>query len=204
MPVAPPIGPKSRPALPRRPLLAGALGLWPVLSRAAAPIERIAVPDPRRLIVDGTAIPCAIGAAGARAEKREGDKATPAGTFALREVLYRPDRVAPVQTALPCRALRPEDGWCDEPTHPAYNTPVTLPFAASHEELWREDHLYDVIAVIGYNDRPPVPGHGSAIFLHVAAPDYGPTLGCVSIALPALLEVLARCTPATVIEIAAS
>jgi len=173
-------------------------------ARAAEPLDRLRVPDRGRLLAGDLALRCSVGSAGARAGKREGDRATPAGTFALREVLYRPDRVAPVATALPCRALRREDGWCDEPSHPAYNRPVTLPFDASHEELWREDGLYDVIAVIGYNDDPPVPGLGSAIFLHVADPDYGPTLGCVSIARPALIELLGRCGPSTVIEIAPS
>ncbi|WP_338661834.1 L,D-transpeptidase family protein [Pararoseomonas sp. SCSIO 73927] len=176
----------------------------PFLARAAAGLERLVVPDRGQLVAGDLALRCAIGAAGARAEKREGDKASPAGVFPLREVLYRPDRVAPVQTALPCRALRPSDGWCDDAGRPEYNRPVTLPFDGSHEELWREDGLYDVIAVIGYNDSPPVPGLGSAIFLHVAAPDWGPTLGCVSIERPALVDLLARCGPGTTIEIAPS
>ena len=188
----------------RRALLGAALALGPTAARAQGTIGRILVPDARRLVVDGRDIPCAIGAAGARVEKREGDKASPAGIFRLREVFYRPDRVPAVRTALPCRAMRREDGWCDEPSHPLYNRPVTLPFAASHEEMWRDDHLYDLVVVIGYNDAPPVPGLGSAIFLHVAAPDFGPTLGCVSIALPELLELVARCGPGTTIEIAPS
>lgn len=188
----------------RRALLGGAIATTPAAAQAQQTIGRILVPDSRRLVVDGREIRCAIGASGARAEKREGDKASPAGTFPLREVFYRPDRVPAVRTALPCRAMRREDGWCDEPSHPLYNRPVTLPFEASHEEMWREDHLYDLVVVIGYNDAPPVPGRGSAIFLHVADPDYGPTLGCVSIALPALLELVARCGPGTTIAIAPS
>jgi L,D-peptidoglycan transpeptidase YkuD (ErfK/YbiS/YcfS/YnhG family) len=188
----------------RRALLGAAVTVASRAAKAETTIGRILVPDSRRLVVDGREIRCAIGATGARVEKREGDKASPAGIFPLREVLYRPDRVSTVRTALPCRAMRPEDGWCDEPSHPLYNRPVTLPFAASHEEMWRDDHLYDLVVIIGYNDAPPVPGRGSAIFLHVADPDYGPTLGCVSIALPALLEVVARCGSGTTIEIAPS
>lgn len=199
---------EASPASGRRPLLRSACGL--ALAAAARPalsgprLERILVPDRGRLLAGDLGLRCAIGAAGARVEKREGDKASPAGVFPLREVFYRPDRVPPVQTALPCRALRPGDGWCDDPGKPEYNRPVTLPFAGSHEELWREDGLYDVIAVIGYNDAPPVPGLGSAIFLHVAAPDWGPTLGCVAVELPALIELLGRCGPGTTIEIAPS
>ena len=133
---------------------------------------------------------CAIGPSGVTAEKREGDGATPVGCFLLRRVLYRPDRVEPPQSRLPSQALEPEDAWCDDPDDPAYNRPVRLPYAASHECLWREDRIYDVIVVLGHNDDPPLPGKGSAIFLHAARPDYGPTLGCVALALPDLLTVL--------------
>lgn len=139
----------------------------------------------------GRAWRCALGRGGIRSDKREGDGATPVGRFALRRLLYRSDRLATPLTALPVATIGPQDGWCDDPAHPAYNRPVTLPFAASHERLWRDDALYDVIVVLGHNDAPPVPGLGSAIFLHVARPDYGPTEGCVALALPDLLDLLA-------------
>jgi L,D-peptidoglycan transpeptidase YkuD (ErfK/YbiS/YcfS/YnhG family) len=126
-----------------------------------------------------------------RARKREGDGATPIGCWRLRRVLFRPDRLAPPRTILPVQALDPTDGWCDDPADPAYNRPVTLPHPASAEALWRGAGLYDVIVVLGHNDDPPVPGAGSAIFLHVARPDRGPTLGCVGLALPDLLALLA-------------
>ena len=136
--------------------------------------------------------PCALGKGGVRpeAEKREGDGATPLGRYPLRRVLYRPDRVSAPQTALEAAPLSPGDGWCDDPAHGAYNRPVRLPFAASHERLWRDDGIYDVIVVLGHNDDPPLAGKGSAVFLHVARADYAPTLGCVALALPELLEVL--------------
>ncbi len=54
--------------------------------------------------------------------------------------------------------------------------------------LWRADHVYDLIVPLGYNDDPVVPGKGSAIFMHVAKPDYAPTEGCVALALPDLLD----------------
>lgn len=146
---------------------------------------------------------CAIGPAGVTAHKREGDEATPAGSFPLRRVLYRPDRVEPPQTVLPTAALTPEDGWCDDPADPAYNQQVLLPHGASHERLWREDEIYDVIVILGHNDDPPVPGRGSAIFLHVARPDYAPTLGCVALALPDLLTVLRDAGPDSRIRIEA-
>ena len=95
------------------------------------------------------------------------------------------------------RALTPDDGWCDDPADERYNQHVKLPFAAGHERLWRADGLYDVVCVLGHNDRPPLPGQGSAIFLHVAAADYAPTEGCVALALADLLDVLNDCGPET-------
>lgn len=138
---------------------------------------------------------CALGPAGPRRDKREGDGATPVGCFPLREVLYRPDRLEPPAGGLPRRALTPEDGWCDDPADPAYNRPVRLPYGARAERLWREDAVYDVIVVIGHNDDPPVAGAGSAVFLHVARPGYRPTEGCVALALDDLLTVLAQARP---------
>ena len=147
----------------------------------------------RATLDDGRAFACAIGWGGtvAAEAKREGDGATPLGCWPLRRVLYRPDRGSPPATALPVTALTPEDGWCDDPAHAAYNTQVALPFAAGHEVLWRADGLYDIVAVLGHNDDPPVPGAGSAIFLHVMRPDGGPTAGCVALARPDLESVLA-------------
>ncbi len=140
---------------------------------------------------------CAIGPAGVTADKREGDGATPLGCFPLRRLLYRPDRLAQPETLLPVAPLTPEDGWCDDPNDPAYHTQVRLPFAASHERLWRDDSVYDAIVILGHNDDPPRPGAGSAIFLHVARDDYTPTQGCVALALPDLLTVLREAGPGT-------
>jgi L,D-peptidoglycan transpeptidase YkuD (ErfK/YbiS/YcfS/YnhG family) len=149
-----------------------------------------------------TAFRCAVGRGGVRTDKTEGDGATPVGCFALPLLLYRPDRVAPIPTALPVRPLRPQDGWCDDPAHAQYNQLIEQPFAASHESLWREDALYDVIIVIAYNMSPVVPGKGSAIFLHSARPDFTPTDGCIALTRTDLLAVAAACTLNCKIEIA--
>ena len=134
--------------------------------------------------------PCALGRGGVSEDKREGDGKTPLGVFTLRRVLYRADRRETPVTGLPVRAIRPDDGWCDDPTHGDYNTLVRLPFEATHEELWRNDSIYDVIVELGYNDRPPVPGLGSAIFLHLARPHFSPTEGCVAISRSAMDRIL--------------
>lgn len=146
---------------------------------------------------------CALGPAGvvAASHKREGDGATPLGIWPIREVLYRPDRGGPPATALPLRALAEHDGWCDAPDDPAYNRPVTLPYPASAEALWREDEVYDLIVVLGHNDDPPVPGLGSAIFLHIARPDYPPTQGCVALARNDLEGLLAMAVPGDALAI---
>jgi len=133
---------------------------------------------------------CAIGRGGVTRDKHEGDGATPAGCWTLRRVLYRPDRMAAPATILPSAALSPTDGWCDDADDPLYNQPVTLPYAGRHERLWREDGLYDLLVVLNHNETPTVAGRGSAIFLHVAAPGYAPTEGCVALALPDLMTLL--------------
>lgn len=144
---------------------------------------------------------CALGRAGIVAAKREGDGGTPAGTFALRRVLYRADRMAPPPTRFPLAEIAPGDGWCDDPGRPEYNRPVALPFAGSAERLWRDDPLYDAVVVIGHNDDPPVAGQGSAIFLHVARTDYAPTEGCVALVRDDLLALLADAVPGDAVRI---
>jgi L,D-peptidoglycan transpeptidase YkuD (ErfK/YbiS/YcfS/YnhG family) len=124
---------------------------------------------------------CALGRGGVRADKREGDGATPVGDLPLRRVLYRADRAPAPSCRVPVEPLSPHDGWCDDPAHPDYNRAVRLPHPARHERMWREDDVYDIVGVLGWNDAPVERGRGSAIFLHLARPDYAPTEGCVAL-----------------------
>ncbi len=153
------------------------------------------------LTMNGVTYKCAVGKGGIRANKKEGDKATPVGTFPIRRVFYRPDRIEKPDTPFETVALSKQDGWSDDLTRPEYNQLITLPYSGSHEELWREDHLYDVIVELGYNDDPPIPGKGSAIFMHVASETYSPTAGCIVLSLPDLLEILKKSTLETKISI---
>ena len=146
-----------------------------------------------RLIHGGRSYPCALGRSGIHAGKREGDGRTPAGEFALRYVLYRPDRMRRPKTALPVKPISLPDGWCDDARHSAYNQPVRLPIPASAERLRRSDHVYDLIVVIGHNDAPPIRGNGSAIFLHIAHWNLAPTAGCIALKRADLLAILAQC-----------
>ena len=138
--------------------------------------------------------------------KREGDGKSPVGSWPMRYVFYRPDRVARPETALPVIALSPDDGWSDDPASPDYNRHIKLPadgsYTASHEKLWRDDHVYDLIVVLGHNDDPPVPGAGSAIFMHIARDNYAGTEGCVALAQTDLFELLREAEPGSQVIIA--
>jgi L,D-peptidoglycan transpeptidase YkuD (ErfK/YbiS/YcfS/YnhG family) len=140
---------------------------------------------------------CALGRGGviAAADKREGDGATPLGVWPMRRVLYRPDRGAAPVTALPTAAIAPDDGWCDDAGDAAYNRPVSLPYPGRCERMWHQDGLYDIVVVLAHNDDPPVPGLGSAIFLHCASLDFKPTEGCVALAREDLEALLAQAAP---------
>lgn len=144
---------------------------------------------------------CALGRAGISALKREGDGATPAGCFLLRRLLYRRGRVMPPRSALPASAISSNDGWSDDPADRNYNRMIRLPSRRSAEELKRQDHLYDLILVMGYNDMPRVRGKGSAVFIHLARPGYQPTEGCIALSKRDLLALLRQAGPETLIEI---
>ena len=153
---------------------------------------------------DGDGAAVILGRGGVRGDKREGDGATPIGRFPLRLVYWRADRVAEPVTALPKQAIRPQDGWCDDPADAAYNRPVALPHPARHEKLWREDGVYDLILVIGHNDDPVVPGAGSAVFVHLTRPERTPTEGCVAFDEADLRRLLAAAAPGDFLTIIAA
>lgn len=138
----------------------------------------------------GETLRCALGAGGISAAKREGDGATPTGLLPIRRILWRADRGPRPATSLPAEPIAPDDGWCDDPADAAYNTAIRLPHPARHERLWRDDAVYDVIGVLGWNDAPVQRGRGSAIFLQVAWPGLAPTEGCVALPKAELLRLL--------------
>jgi L,D-peptidoglycan transpeptidase YkuD (ErfK/YbiS/YcfS/YnhG family) len=192
----------SSPPRPKRSRLFNYLS-YPVTSQQVIVVRRRpGQPSRGRLRFAGWSLPCALGKGGVSARKREGDGATPRGRFGLRGVWLRRDKGLPPALRLPARLTRPADGWCDDVRHPRYNRPVARPFAMSHEAMWREDHLYDVVVEIGWNDRPAIRGRGSAIFLHLARPGYAPTEGCVALSRSHMLRLLPHLTPRTRIDIA--
>ena len=161
--------------------------------------------DGRFSFPDGRTVPARLGRGGviAAQDKREGDGATPLGNWPMRRVFFRPDRMNAPRTGLQTVPLRLRDGWCDDPSSPLYNLPVTLPFPASHERLWRDDHVYDLIVELGYNDDSVRPAMGIAIFMHLQQPDGAPTEGCVALQQADLVDGLRRAGPGDVIRITA-
>lgn len=153
-------------------------------------MEKIIVKSLGKLYWQGKVFRCAIGKGGVSADKKEGDGATPVGCFFIREIFYRSDRISKPESVFPTREIVLDDGWCDDPKTPNYNKHVKLPCLASCESLWRDDNLYDIIAVLGYNDDPPIAGKGSAIFMHVARENYSSTAGCVALSLADLISIL--------------
>jgi len=154
------------------------------------------------LVAGGLALPVAIGRGGIKANKREGDGATPRGSFRLRRLWWRSDRHARPRTMLPARLIRKDDGWCEDPADRHYNQPVKVPAGSKADRLARADRLYDFIIELDHNTRPRVAGRGSAVFIHIARDGFGPTAGCVALTMPALRRLLAQLSPQTRIDIA--
>jgi L,D-peptidoglycan transpeptidase YkuD (ErfK/YbiS/YcfS/YnhG family) len=164
---------------------------------------RTAAGRPQRgwLTHDHNTIPVALGRSGIKANKREGDGATPHGIFHPLRLWWRPDRHPRPRTWLPVRAITPADGWCEDPADRNYNRPVRLDRDSGADRLNRDDHLYDYVIEIDQNTRPRVAGRGSAVFLHLARDNFGPTAGCVAMTRPDMLRLLARLGPQTKIVI---
>ena len=173
-----------------RPDLGGLLLTRLVVTRAARS-DRDAAPR-GRLRAGACTFVCAIGSGGIRHAKREGDGATPAGRFACLGGFFNPQRAPRPRTLLPLRAVKRDLGWCDDPQAPAYNRLLRLPSRFSHENLWREDGLYDLILVLDHNFSRRAKYRGSAIFLHCARPDFAPTAGCIALSPAAWRRLLPR------------
>jgi L,D-peptidoglycan transpeptidase YkuD (ErfK/YbiS/YcfS/YnhG family) len=133
------------------------------------------------LTYNDTTINCCLGRSGITAQKKEGDGATPTGKFRLLYGFFRKDRLKKPKSSLQFIQIKANDGWCDSPDDPKYNSLVKLPFDQSHEIMTRDDRLYDVCIVLDYNIDPCVSGMGSAIFFHQTSPELKPTEGCVAI-----------------------
>ncbi len=146
---------------------------------------------------------CALGQGGVhpQAQKHEGDGATPAGLYGLRRLFVRPDKLKNVATRLPVTQTQQNMGWCDDVGSNNYNQLISQPFEGSHETLWRDDDLYDLIVETTHNTAPIAKDAGSCIFMHVARDGLSPTRGCVALAKNDLLRLLENIGTDTLLRI---
>jgi L,D-peptidoglycan transpeptidase YkuD (ErfK/YbiS/YcfS/YnhG family) len=144
------------------------------------------------LVAGGAIFPCALGRSGIGTTKREGDGRTPRTALPLRSVFFRTDKLPRPRTMLPLRVITARDAWCDDASDRRYNRLIDRPPGEAEERLMRDDHLYDVIVELGWNDHPVMRGRGSAIFWHLARPGFTPTAGCVAVEGHVFAKVLPR------------
>ena len=126
-------------------------------------------------------------------DKVEGDLKTPKGRYCVTHGFYRPDKIKCPKSVIPFTPIEPHFGWCDASSHPFYNQKILKPFDASHEDLWRDDDVYDLILVTDHNTNPIVPGKGSAVFIHIARNNFEPTAGCLALLVQDLLMIVESC-----------
>jgi L,D-peptidoglycan transpeptidase YkuD (ErfK/YbiS/YcfS/YnhG family) len=149
----------------------------------------------------GVVFACALGRGGISANKREGDGATPLGHMRLVSGYFRKSAIRPGATPLAMTPIGPDLGWCEVPDDRNYNRPVTIPYAASHERMLRDDPLYDVCLVLDWNMVPRRRGRGSAIFFHLARPGLTPTQGCVAVTQAVMARLLPHLSGRTVVTV---
>ena len=149
-------------------------------------------PSAARIHIGPLTLRAAIGKGGLSHRKREGDGKTPIGTFQLRGGYYRGDRMLRLCCTPGLKLLRSNMGWCDQAGTGLYNRWIEAGHRFSHERMWRDDHVYDVVFPTSHNESPRIQGAGSAIFFHLARPDYAGTEGCVAISAADMRRLLPR------------
>jgi len=133
---------------------------------------------------------CAVGKRGIGYKKKEGDLITPVGSYTIKYILYRKDRVRKIQTKVKKFIIKKNMGWCDDPRSKKYNKLIKLPFFYNYEKLYRKENIYDIILVLNFNMNPIIKNRGSAIFVHVAKKNYEKTEGCIALKKVHLLKIL--------------
>ena len=142
------------------------------------------------LLYKGYKLKCVIGKSGITNSKKEGDLATPKGTFELGTFYYRKDNNKPLKCKIRKKIIKKHMGWCNDSRSKKYNKEISFPFKYGAEKLYRKDKIYDLFFNIKYNFNPVIRKKGSAIFLHVADGKYKPTKGCIAIAKKDFLKIL--------------
>ena len=153
------------------------------------------------LTLDNYKAKCALGKRGIGYKRKEGDLITPKGTYKVKYILYRKDRVKKIQTKIKKIAIRKDMGWCDDPKSRDYNKLIKLPYAYSYEKIFRKENNYDIILILNYNMKPVIKNKGSAIFIHIAKKNYKKTEGCIALKKAHLLKIIKRINKNTKIKI---
>ena len=141
------------------------------------------------LKIDEFSFKCCIGKKGLKTKKVEGDLATPKGTYLLKKLYYRSDKFKKIETLLPKIRIKKNMGWCNDPKHRFYNSLIKISKKVKHEKMYRKDRKYDLVIVIDYNLKKPIPFKGSAIFIHLTQ-NYKPTAGCIALSKNDMLVLL--------------
>jgi L,D-peptidoglycan transpeptidase YkuD (ErfK/YbiS/YcfS/YnhG family) len=144
---------------------------------------------------------CALGKGGVKKKTMEGDNITPKGTFKIIKIYYRPDKIKKIKTLIKKIKIKKNMGWCDDPNSRFYNKLINLPTKYSHEKLYRNDSLYDLIVVLSYNTNPIIKNKGSAIFIHIAKNSYKKTRGCIALKKEHLIKIISKIKKNTKIKI---
>ena len=154
-----------------------------------------------KLFIDHYKIKCSIGKRGIKIKKKEGDKITPKGSFKIKQIFYRKDRVPTLITKINKTPINKNMGWCDDPKSKYYNKLIKFPFKYSAENLFRKDNIYDIILVLNFNTNPVLVGKGSAIFIHIAKKNYSKTAGCIAISKQNMKKIIKKVNKKTLVKI---
>jgi len=144
---------------------------------------------------------CALGKGGVNKKIKEGDGITPKGVFKITKIYYRADKIKIIKTNIKKIKITKNMGWCDDPVSRFYNRQIKLPSKFSYEKLYRNDDLYDLIAVMNYNTNPIIKNKGSAIFMHISKNSYKKTQGCIALKKKDLINILTEIKKNTKIKI---
>ena len=135
-------------------------------------------------------VKCAIGKRGIGKKQKEGDQITPRGTFRIKNILYRKDKINYLRSVIKKTPIKKNMGWCDDPKSKDYNKLIKYPFNYKSEKLYRSNNIYDIILVLNFNMHPIKKNKGSAIFIHISNNKYSPTQGCIAIKKKELIKLI--------------
>ncbi|MCU0452898.1 MAG: hypothetical protein MUE68_04515 [Bacteroidetes bacterium] len=127
--------------------------------------------------------------------KREGDKRSPAGVFALSAVYGNAGAQEMADLAMPYLPLDSTTVCVDDPRSRYYNQIVDRNNVrdkdwTSAERMRSNGPWYRWGVVVDHNADPRIPGDGSCIFLHVWGYAGEPTTGCTSFAEEDMVRLL--------------